>query len=105
MKSHSPSITSWVTYRVPFVSLGASTAVFGALGILSGIGIVENFRETVRLPWLRIVAPLLAGIVLLGWLGGAAPGDGVDVFGHVFGFCAGVVAGAACRYLDRGAEA
>jgi membrane associated rhomboid family serine protease len=94
------AITSVVTYPESFVSLGASTAVFGALGILSGIGIVENFREDLLMPWMRVLAPLLAGLILLGWLGGAAPGAGVDVFGHVFGFSAGVLAGAACRYFD-----
>ena len=95
------AITSWVTWPEAFVSLGASTAVFAALGILSGIGIVENSREKIRMPWLRVLAPLLAGFVLLGWLGGAAPGDGVDVFGHVFGFCAGVVGGFLCRLAEK----
>jgi membrane associated rhomboid family serine protease len=92
--------TSAVTYPESFVSLGASTAVFGALGILSGIGLVENLREDLRMPWMRVLAPLLAGLILLGWLGGAEPGAGVDVFGHVFGFSAGVLLGAACRYFD-----
>ena len=95
------AITSWVTYPEPFHSLGASTAVFGALGILSGIGLVENFREELRMPWMRVMAPLLAGLILLGWLGGAEPGAGVDVFGHVFGFSAGVLLGAACRFAER----
>ncbi len=94
------AITSAVTYPEPFRSLGASTSVFGALGILSGIGLVENFREDLRMPWMRVLAPLLAGLVLLGWLGGGAPGAGVDVLGHVFGFTAGVLCGAACRHLD-----
>ena len=94
------AITSAVTFPESFRSLGASTSVFGALGILSGIGIVENFREELRMPWMRVLAPLLAGLVLLGWLGGAAPGAGVDVLGHVFGFSAGVLLGAACRYFD-----
>lgn len=92
-------ITSVMTYPEPFTSIGASTAVFGALGILSGIGLVENFRENVRMPWLRVLAPLLAGFVLLGWLGGAAPGSRTDVLGHVFGFSAGVMAGVLCRYF------
>ena len=95
------ALTSAVTYPQPFVSLGASTAVFGALGILSGIGLVENCREEVRMPYVRVLAPLLAGMVLLGLLGGANPGEGVDVFGHVFGFSAGIVSGMVCRYLDR----
>ena len=95
------AITSLVTYPEPFTSIGASTAVFGALGILSGIGMIENIREPVRMPWVRVTAPLLAGIVLLGWLGGAAPGTNTDVFGHVFGFCSGVIGGAGSRYFDR----
>jgi len=92
-------ITSALTYPEPFTSIGASTAVFGALGILSGIGLVENLREKVSMPWVRVVAPLLAGFVLLGWLGGGTPGSNTDVLGHVFGFLAGVVAGMVCRHF------
>lgn len=93
--------TSFITYPEPFISLGASSAVFGALGILSGIGIVENCYEKVRMPWIRVIAPFIAGLVLLGWLGGAEPGSNTDVFGHVFGFLAGMLSGAACRHLTR----
>lgn len=96
------ALTSLLTYPEAFTSLGASTAVFGALGILSGTGIIENIREPVRMPWIRVTAPLLAGVVLLGWLGGAAPGSNTDVFGHVFGFCAGVLSGASFRYFGSG---
>ncbi len=96
------AVTSMVTWPENFTSLGASTAVFGALGILSGTGLVENFREDIRMPWVRVAGPLLAGLVLLGWLGGAAPGSNTDVFGHVFGFSAGVIAGMACRHFDGG---
>lgn len=92
-------VTSALTYPEPFTSIGASTAVFGALGILSGIGFVENFREKVGMPWVRVLAPLLAGFVLLGWLGGAAPGSRTDVLGHVFGFCAGLPMGMISRYF------
>ncbi len=98
------AMTSWITHPEPFSSLGASTAVFGALGILSGVGVVENFREEVRMPWLRVMAPLIAGFILLGWLGGATPGSNTDVFGHVFGFCAGMVAGIICRALEATSE-
>jgi rhomboid protease GluP len=93
------AVTSALIYPESFLSIGASSAVFGALGILSGVGLVDNFREKVSMPWVRVLAPLLAGFVLLGWLGGAAPGSGTDVLGHVFGFTAGVVLGLACRYF------
>ncbi len=92
-------ITAATTWPESFTSIGASTAVFGALGILSGVGLVENLREKVSMPWVRVLAPLLAGFVLLGWLGGAAPDSGTDVPGHVFGFSAGVVGGIFCRYF------
>ncbi len=77
-----------------FLSIGASTAVFAALGILSGVGVVETVRERVRMPWLRIAAPAVAGVVLLGWLGGGSDAQ-TDVMGHVLGFGSGLVAGAA----------
>ncbi len=93
------TITSLITYPESFISIGASTAVFGALGILSGIGFVENFREKVSMPWVRVLAPPIAGLAMLGMLGGAEPGSNTDVLGHVFGFCAGIVAGMICRYF------
>lgn len=92
-------ITSLITYPESFSSIGASTAVFGALGILSGIGLVENIREKVRMPWVRVLAPLIAGVAMLGMLGGGEPGSNTDVLGHVFGFLSGFVAGIACRYF------
>ena len=87
-------ITSALTYPQPFNSIGASTAVFAALGILSGVGIAETLRERARLPWVRIMAPVFAGIILLGWLGGGHDPQ-TDVLGHVFGFSSGLAAGAA----------
>lgn len=86
-------LTSLTTWPESFVSIGASTAVFGALGILSGIGFTAMLRQRARLPWARIAAPVLAGIVLLGWLGGGREGGNTDVLGHVFGFASGLVAG------------
>lgn len=86
-------LTAWIVSPENFVSIGASTAVFAALGILSGLGLSETFRDRSNLPWARIVAPVLAGVVLLGWLGGGAPGSNTDVLGHVCGFGVGLLAG------------
>lgn len=91
--------TSLITYPESFSSIGASSAVFGALGILSGVGLIENFRENLRMPWLRVLAPLLAGFVLLGLMGGAEPGSRTDVLGHAFGFTAGLILGLICRHF------
>lgn len=87
-------LNAGMRYPAEFLSIGASTAVFAALGILSGVGVVETLREHVRMPWLRIAAPAVAGIVLLGWLGGGTDAQ-TDVMGHVLGFGSGLVAGAA----------
>ncbi len=86
-------LTSALTYPEPFVSIGASTAVFGALGVLSGLGFSSMLRIRIRLPWAKLTAPVMAGIILLGWLGGGNHAGNTDVLGHVFGFSSGITAG------------
>ena len=95
------TITSVLTWPESFTSIGASTAVFGALGILSGLGFVTMLRSGLRLPWARTAAPVLAGIILLGWLGGGSEGGNTDVLGHVFGFGSGITAGFVIGTLTR----
>jgi len=86
-------LTSTLTWPESFVSIGASTAVFGALGILSGIGFTNLLQARIRLSWAKTTAPIVGGIILLGWLGGGREGGNTDVLGHVSGFIAGLVAG------------
>ena len=97
-------LTCLLTLPEPFVSIGASTAVFGALGILSGIGLSSMRRSGPHLPLARTTAPLIAGIVLLGWLGVGQPGDNTDVLGHVMGFCSGLAAGLICERMTPAAN-
>jgi rhomboid protease GluP len=72
-------------------AVGASTAVFTALGLMSAY----SWRERFHLPqhWGRRWAPLIAGVVLLGWTGSA--GEGTDLVAHVAGFLVGLLLGAA----------
>ena len=71
------------------VSIGASTAVFGAVGVLSGFGIVRRVQRGDR--WRLVFVPFAAGLGLLAMIG---TGDGrVDVFAHLFGLLVGVVVG------------
>jgi membrane associated rhomboid family serine protease len=44
--------------------------------------------------WARRWAPLIAGVILLGWTGSGGEGTDVDVVGHVGGFVVGVLLGA-----------
>jgi rhomboid protease GluP len=71
------------------ISIGASTAVFGAVGVLSGFGIVRRAQRGDR--WRVVLVPFAAGLGLLAMIGS---GDGrVDVFAHLFGLLVGVVVG------------
>lgn len=96
-------MTARLNYPDGFLSIGASTAVFAALGILSGLGIAETLRDRAHLPWARIVAPVLAGFVLLGWLG-SGNGTNTDVMGHMLGFGSGLVAGVTTGVLTEKRE-
>jgi len=84
-------LTAWIHYPSDYHSLGASTATFGALGILTGISSVTAWRLRSRHKPLLILIPATAGIILLGWLGsGEAP---TDVISHLLGFLTGGIFG------------
>jgi len=81
----------------PHVSIGASTGVLGAVGLLSGLAFVRT-RRAVRgrgRAWL----PLAAGLALLGMLG-ADPRT--DLGAHACGFAVGVLLGAITGWTMRG---
>jgi rhomboid protease GluP len=77
-------------------SVGASTAVFAALGLLAAHS--WRTRRVASHPTLRRLAPLIAGAALLGLLGTGASEQGVDtstnLIAHAFGFAVGAVLGA-----------
>jgi len=82
-------------------SIGASTAVFGALGVLVGYRARHRTRgRSVR--WV----PIAAGYMLLLWLGvgDSEPRPGaphrVDVFAHLLGFLAGGALGAVRAWVE-----
>lgn len=65
-------------------AIGASTAVFGALGLLAALTWQQQKLSRFGL---RRFAPLAAGIMLLAFLG--VGGERTDVGGHLAGFVAG----------------
>jgi rhomboid protease GluP len=71
-------------------SVGASTAVFTALGLLAAYSWRERHQLNLR-PAQRY-GPLLAGLIMLGWLG--TSGEHTDVMAHLLGFAVGGVLGA-----------
>lgn len=74
----------------PHLSVGFSTAVFAAIGLLCGSSV---YRGRWRL--FRALAPLGAGVGLLVMLG--MEGERTDLGAHLFGFACGATLGLACR--------
>ena len=72
-------------FKYGHMSIGASTAVFGAVGILTA----HQFYSKIRIPGRRKKAwiPLAGGVALLGFLGSGAHSD---LTAHLFGFMAGI---------------
>ena len=83
-------------------SIGASTAVFAALGILSAY---SWRRGLIRHTWRARVGPIVAGIALLAYTG--TGGANTDIVAHLTGFLAGFGAGAllASPAVPRGVRA
>lgn len=77
---------AWL-HRTAHLAVGASTAVFGAIGMLSAY----QFWNKMMLPGKSIKAwlPLAGGLALLGILGSG--GGRVDLMAHLFGFSTGLL--------------
>lgn len=72
-------------------SVGASTAVFGAVGLLAAIHLLHERR--------RWYLPLAAALALLALLG--SEGENTDLGAHLFGFAVGILLGLPSGYLLR----
>jgi rhomboid protease GluP len=75
-------------------AVGASTAVFAVLGVVSAYAWRSRARHTPR--WAVQWAPLVGGLVLLGWTGtgGDDGAEQVDIVAHAGGFLCGALLGA-----------
>lgn len=84
-------------FKYGHISIGASTGVFGAVGMLTA----HQFYTKMRLAGRRNKAwiPLAGGLALLGFLGSGAH---TDLTAHLFGFIAGLGLGLLqARYLKQ----
>ena len=75
-------------FRYGHISIGASTSVFGAVGILAAY----QLSRKIRIVGQRMKAwlPLAGGLALLGLLGSSKQSD---LTAHLFGFIAGILLG------------
>lgn len=79
------------------ISVGASTAIFGAVGILATLGVRRYHARGAR--GRRVLVPVAAGLGLLAMLG---TGPRADLSAHVLGLVAGAALGLVCaRRLPR----
>jgi len=78
-----------IYYQTGHNSIGASTAVFGVVGLLCGLEAWR--RQRLALPWRGAWVPLGAGGGLLAMLGSG--GGDVDYGAHIFGMLAGMTLG------------
>ena len=76
-------------------AVGASTAIFGAVGLLAAISLVR-YRRNLR-PQRRWALPIAAALGLLAMLG--VGGEQTDLGAHLFGFLSGMVLGAGAEIL------
>jgi membrane associated rhomboid family serine protease len=86
-----------------FRSLGASTAVFGALGLLVGTGLDVAWRERSYRRGLQAFVPLLAGLMLFSIHGIGGPGT--DVTAHLLGLFFGIALGFPASRYERAISA
>ena len=107
------AVNAWGYRGQAHASIGASTAVFGALGILVGAEFVSRLGSAhTRSRW-QLVLPIGAGLALLAYLGVGDEHGNIDFMAHLWGFVAGLPLGALCgwarvkerapRWLQRGA--
>jgi len=85
-------INAWI-YETGHLSIGASTAVFGAVGILCALQAV-NAVATGK-GWKGFLMVLGAGVALLAFLGASTRSD---LGAHLFGFLCGLAAGLLFRW-------
>jgi rhomboid protease GluP len=88
-------------YHVGHASIGASTAVFAAVGTLAATQVSIDRNKELR-GWLQRAAPVVGGVALLGMLGSAPH---TDLLAHLFGLVAGLLVGLALHWtrgLSRG---
>jgi membrane associated rhomboid family serine protease len=80
------NLATAVAYGMHHSAVGASTALFGAVGALAGCQFARLRQRRRRRRWL----PIAAGLALLAMLGTA---PGADIAAHLFGCLSGIVLG------------
>ena len=78
-------------------SIGASTAVFGVLGLLCAY--VWKQRYFSQATWSKRLGPIFGGIALLAFTG--TGGENTDIGAHLWGFVSGLIIGWLCAQFNE----
>jgi len=98
------ALNAWGYRGESHLSLGASTACFGALGILVGAELFSRWREPeTRSRW-QLILPIGAGLALLAFLGVGEEERHVDYMAHAWGFFAGGLEGVLAQAFRLGSR-
>jgi hypothetical protein len=84
------ALNAWGYRGEEHLSIGASTACFGALGILVGAELLARWMEPQQRSAWQLILPLGAGLGLLAYLGVGDEGKTVDFMAHGWGFAVGI---------------
>ena len=76
-------------HKINHISIGASTAVFGGLGVIAGLQLIGYFKQKGIFQWL----PMIAASILFGLLGTGGIDTNTDVGAHLTGFFVGIIIG------------
>lgn len=88
-------LNAWFYRSELHSTIGASTAVFGGLGMLVMWEFRARWRSHARRVWWHLVVPIGGGLALLAFLGvGEEHEHRVDYMAHFWGFIAGLALGA-----------
>jgi membrane associated rhomboid family serine protease len=101
------ALNAWLRHPAEFQSLGASTATFGAVGVLTGAACLRAWRDRSARSLRSLLVPLVTGLIVLGWYGTGGGGEGpevdrIDVAGHFAGWGFGLLLGVAAAGGRRG---
>jgi membrane associated rhomboid family serine protease len=87
------AVNAWGYRSEMHSTIGASTACFGALGLLVGLELAALWREPHRRNSWQLVLPIGAGLALLAYLGVGDEGKTIDYMAHGWGLVAGIAEG------------
>ncbi|HSI11624.1 MAG TPA: rhomboid family intramembrane serine protease [Chthoniobacter sp.] len=87
------ALNAWTYRNDSHDSIGASTACFGALGILVGAELYARWSEPHQRNTWQLIVPIGAGLGLLAYLGVGEEGKNIDYMAHGWGFAVGLLEG------------